>query len=464
MIEIRLSEIAHAIGGELRGEDRLVSASVETDSRLVTEGSLFVAKPGEATDGHLFVKDALEAGAVGAIVERAVSDSEISQIIVEDSVLALGLLAKHVLDVVRKSGNIKVIGITGSNGKTSTKNMLREILERSGQTVAPIESFNNEVGAPVSILKISQATQFLVVELGADGLGSIDYLTKICQPDIGVVLKVGLAHVGEFGSIESTFQIKSELPRALAEGTKILLNADDSLVAQMAENTLAEVHWFGTDSSSEIWVDQISVTLEGTSFTLHTGDFESVVNLKILGEHQVMNALAALGVAKLLGLDLSSAVLALEGMALAERWRMQILPGINSSIVINDAYNASPESMKAALQTLATIGRQGHRTIAVLGEMAELGSHSREQHDAIGRIAVRLNIDEVVVVGAGAKLIHMGASQEGSWDGESKFFDSISDALLHLRGLLRAGDVVLVKSSKSAELRHLGDALAEVNQ
>ena len=464
MIEIRLSEIAHAIGGELRGEDRLVSASVETDSRLVTEGSLFVAKPGEATDGHLFVKDALEAGAVGAIVERAVSDSEISQIIVEDSVLALGLLAKHVLDVVRKSGNIKVIGITGSNGKTSTKNMLREILERSGQTVAPIESFNNEVGAPVSILKISQATQFLVVELGADGLGSIDYLTKICQPDIGVVLKVGLAHVGEFGSIETTFQIKSELPRALAEGTKILLNADDSLVAQMAENTLAEVHWFGTDSSSEIWVDQISVTLEGTSFTLHTGDFESVVNLKILGEHQVMNALAALGVAKLLGLDLSSAVLALEGMALAERWRMQILPGINSSIVINDAYNASPESMKAALQTLATIGRQGHRTIAVLGEMAELGSHSREQHDAIGRIAVRLNIDEVVVVGAGAKLIHMGASQEGSWDGESKFFDSISDALLHLRGLLRAGDVVLVKSSKSAELRHLGDALAEVNQ
>ena len=464
MIEIRLSEIAHAIGGELRGEDRLVSASVETDSRLVTEGSLFVAKPGEATDGHLFVKDALEAGAVGAIVERAVSDSEISQIIVEDSVLALGLLAKHVLDVVRKSGNIKVIGITGSNGKTSTKNMLREILERSGQTVAPIESFNNEVGAPVSILKISQATQFLVVELGADGLGSIDYLTKICQPDIGVVLKVGLAHVGEFGSIETTFQIKSELPRALAEGTKLLLNADDSLVAQMAENTLAEVHWFGTDSSSEIWVDQISVTLEGTSFTLHTGDFESVVNLKILGEHQVMNALAALGVAKLLGLDLSSAVLALEGMALAERWRMQILPGINSSIVINDAYNASPESMKAALQTLATIGRQGHRTIAVLGEMAELGSHSREQHDAIGRIAVRLNIDEVVVVGAGAKLIHMGASQEGSWDGESKFFDSISDALLHLRGLLRAGDVVLVKSSKSAELRHLGDALAEVNQ
>jgi UDP-N-acetylmuramoyl-tripeptide--D-alanyl-D-alanine ligase len=464
MIQIRLSEIARAIGGELRGEDALVSASVETDSRLVTPGSLFVAKPGEATDGHLFVADARAAGAVAAIVERAISDSELPQIIVEDSVLALGNLAKHVLDEVRQSGNIKVIGITGSNGKTSTKNMLREILERFGQTVAPVESFNNEVGAPISILKISQETRFLVVELGADGLGSIDYLAKICQPDIGVVLKVGLAHVGEFGGIETTFEIKSELPRALTSAAKLLLNADDSLVSQMADDTLAEVHWFGTDSSSEIWVDQISVTLEGTSFTLHTGDFESVVNLSILGEHQVMNALAALSVAKLLGLELSSAVLALESMALAERWRMQVLPGINNSIVINDAYNASPESMKAALQTLATLGRQGHRTIAVLGEMAELGSQSIEQHDAIGRIAVRLNIDEVVVVGAGAKLIHMGASQEGSWDGESKFFDSISDALLHLRGLLRAGDVVLVKSSKSAELRHLGDALAEVNQ
>jgi UDP-N-acetylmuramoyl-tripeptide--D-alanyl-D-alanine ligase len=177
-----------------------------------------------------------------------------------------------------------------------------------------------------------------------------------------------------------------------------------------------------------------------------------------------MNALAALGVASLLNLDLEISVAALEEMQLAERWRMQVLPGPNGSIVINDAYNASPDSMKAALQTLATIGRQGHRTIAVLGEMAELGRYSVEEHDAIGRIAVRLNIDEVVVVGDGAKLIHMGASQEGSWDGESKFFASISDALQHLRGLLGVGDVVLVKSSNSAGLRALGDALAEVNQ
>jgi UDP-N-acetylmuramoyl-tripeptide--D-alanyl-D-alanine ligase len=462
MIQIRLSEIAVAVEGELRGEDALVTATVETDSRLVSAGSLFVAKPGENTDGHLFVADARASGAVGAIVERAVTDSQISQVVVRDSVAALGLLAKHVLSIVRKNGYLKVIGITGSNGKTSTKNMLREVLSRFGQTVAPIESFNNEVGAPISILKITNETRFLVVEMGADGIGSIDYLSNLCQPDIGVVLKVGLAHVGEFGGIEKTFQIKSELPRALKADAKVLLNADDSYVAQMADNTLAEVHWFGTDSSSEVWADKISVTLAGTVFNLHCGAFEASVTLNILGEHQVMNALAAIGVANLLELDLATAVDALESIVLAERWRMQVLEGINGSLIINDAYNASPESMKAALQTLATLGRQGHRTIAVLGEMAELGSYSIDEHDAIGRIAVRLNIDELVVVGAGAKIIHMGASQEGSWDGESKFFESISDALHYLRGLLRAGDVVLVKSSKSAELRHLGDALAEV--
>jgi UDP-N-acetylmuramoyl-tripeptide--D-alanyl-D-alanine ligase len=464
MIQMRLSEIATAVGGQLFGDDQLVTSSVETDSRLISTGALFVAKPGEVTDGHLFIAEAQRAGAIGAIVERRIADAQVSQILVRDSVQALGELAKHVLELHRRDHQISVIGVTGSNGKTSTKNMLREVLSKFGETVAPIESFNNEVGAPISILKISPSTRFLVVELGADGLGSIDYLAKICNPDIGVVLKVGLAHVGEFGDIETTFKIKSELANSLQTGTRVLLNADDSYVARMSESTKAQVHWFGTNAESEIRAEDISVTLDGTSFTFTCKDFSARVKLRILGEHQVMNALAALGVASLLGLDLKVAVAALEAMQLAERWRMQLLPGPKGSIVINDAYNASPDSMKAALQTLATIGRQGHRTIAVLGEMAELGRYSVEEHDAIGRLAVRLNIDEVVVVGEGAKLIHMGASQEGSWDGESKFFASISDALQHLRGLLGVGDVVLVKSSNSAGLRALGDALAEVNQ
>ena len=463
MIDLKLSEIAAAINGRLVGDDLLVTGSVETDSRLVTAGSLFIAKPGEETDGHLFVGKAVSAGAVGAVVEREL-DEPASQIVVEDSVLALGKLAKYVLHKIRQTSDIKVIGITGSNGKTSTKNMLREVLSRFGQTIAPIESYNNEVGAPISMLKADSKTKYLVVELGAGGPGSIEYLADICVPDIGVVLKVGLAHVGEFGGIESTFAIKSELAKSLSPGAALILNHDDGLVASMAELTKAKVSWFGTSDDSEVWASDIAVTLAGTSFVLHVGGSTRSVTLNILGEHQVMNALAAIRVALLLGLDLSKAIEALEAMPLAERWRMQLLKGANGSLVINDAYNASPDSMRAALQTLATLGRQGHRTIAVLGEMAELGSESAEQHDAMGRLAVRLNIDQVVVVGERAKLIHMGASQEGSWDGESKFFASIDEALQHVRGLLGSGDIVLVKSSKSAELRHLGDALAEVNQ
>ncbi len=464
MIELRLSEIASAVAGILHGQDSLVSGEVQTDSRQVGLQDLFFAKPGEFTDGHNFVAAAGAAGAAGAVVERYQQEIDLPQIVVENSVAALGVLAKYVLDKIRAVTDLTVVGITGSNGKTSTKNMLREILSSHGETVAPIESFNNEVGAPISILRCSMTTKFLVVELGADGIGSIDYLAKIAEPDIGVVLKVGLAHVGEFGSIENTFSIKSELPKALAAGSKLVLNADDSWVSQMAMLTKAEVHWFGTSDESEVWADQINVSLSGTEFDLHIGHFQQRVKLNILGEHQVMNALAALSVAKLLDLDMTRSISALEAMALAERWRMQLLPGISQSLIINDAYNASPDSMKAALQTLATIGRQGHRTIAVLGEMAELGAQSAAEHDAVGRLAVRLNIDQVVVVGKRAKLIHMGASQEGSWDGESKFFDTIDEALSFLRGLLGAGDVVLVKSSKSADLRFLGDALAEVKQ
>lgn len=463
MIVLSLEQIAAAVQGTLFGQDQLVTGSVETDSRLVKAGSLFIAKPGELTDGHLFVTKAAENGAVAAIVERQVADSTIAQIVVTDSVAALGLLAKFVLSTIRASHPLTVIGITGSNGKTSTKNMLREILSRAGETIAPIESYNNEVGAPISMLKASETTKFLVVELGAGGIGSIDYLAQICKPNIGVVLKVGLAHVGEFGGIETTFQIKSELAKSLTKEDLLVLNADDGLVASMQDLSTAEVHWFGTSENSGVWASDISVTLAGTNFILHVGSDEHVVQLNILGEHQVMNALASLEVALLLGLSIKDTIAALEQMPLAERWRMQLLKGPNGSHVINDAYNASPDSTKAALQTLATLGRQGHRTIAVLGEMAELGSAAAEQHDAIGRIAVRLNIDQVVVVGERAKLIHMGASQEGSWDGESKFFESIDEALEAVRGLLGSGDIVLVKSSKSAELRHLGDALAEVN-
>jgi len=463
VINLSLHEIAKIIGAELIGAgETLITNSVETDSRLVKAGSLFVAKPGEVTDGHLFVSNALANGAIAAIVEHKV-DEEINQLVVKDSVHALGLLAEFVVAEVKTKGNLQVIGVTGSNGKTTTKNMLREVLSLAGETVAPEESFNNEVGAPYSMLKITSNTKYLVVELGADGLGSISYLAKMCKPDIGIELKVGLAHAGEFGGIEITENIKAELVEEMDSNGIALLNIDDSRVASMASRTKAKVIGFGTNEQSQYRATEISLSLEGTSFIFNRPDgSKAAVRLQILGEHHVYNALAALSVGDLLGVDRTASIRALENMNLAERWRMERQVRKDGLVVINDAYNASPESMRAALQTLAQLGRlSGKRTIAVMGEMAELGEFSAVEHDAIGRIAVRLNLSQVVVVGLGAKLIHMGASQEGSWDGESKYFDEISEALGFLRGMLTGEEIVLVKSSKSANLRYLGDDLLE---
>lgn len=464
MIKLKLSEVAEFVGGRLIGEDSVVFGSVETDSRLVASGSLFVAKPGEVTDGHNFLDSAKNLGAIGAIVEKAHPEVDMPQILVDNSVKALGRLAKSVLANVRASGDLKVIGITGSNGKTSTKNMLCAVLSEFGNTIAPIESFNNEVGLPISVLKIDEKTKYLVAELGAGGVGSISYLADITKPDIGIVLKVGLAHAGAFGGIEVTAKIKSEVVSALEPKSAFIFNCDDAAVVAMKGLTEAKKVSFGTNREADVYFDNVELGLGGTSADIHFADGQIArLKLQILGEHQMMNAAAAIAVAEELALPRTQVIKALSELPLAERWRMQLTNRSDGISIINDAYNASPESMKAALQTLAHLGKAGRRTIAVLGEMAELGEFSRDAHDQVGRLVVRYNIDRLVVVGNGAKLIHMGAMFEGSWDGESIYFDSSSEALDYIRGMLVSGDIVLVKSSKSANLRHLGDDLLEVH-
>lgn len=462
MIAITAAELADILQGELFGSaEQKITGSCETDSRECTTGSLFFAKPGAEADGHDFLYDALDRGAVCAIVERRV-ESKITQIVVPSTLAALSKLANWLIAELRKDSELKVIAITGSNGKTTTKNMLREILSSVAPTIAPKESFNNKVGAPISILRATQDTRYLVVEMGAEGRGSIAALAEMADPDVAVILKVGMAHAGEFGGIEATAEIKAELAQALRTDAILVLNADDSRVSSMSKLSKAKAHYFGTAPESEYRGSDIELSNLGTAFVMHWPDQSTDrIAMKILGEHHVFNALAAAAVSDLLLVPHKKIVEALQGMDIAERWRMQRLVREDGVVVINDAYNASPDSMKAALQTLAQLGRMGTRTIAVLGEMAELGEYSKIEHDSIGRLAVRLNIDELVVVGEGAKLIHMGASQEGSWNGESKFFPTIAEALAYLRGILTDGDTVLVKSSKSANLRFLGDDLME---
>lgn len=459
MIELTFLEIARALKGEILFAEALdkVSGAVETDSRRLTAGGIFFAKLGSSMDGHDFITEAQSAGAALSIVSHQ-TDSQMPQILVADTVLALTELAKLVLEKVRILGNLEVVGITGSNGKTSTKNMLAAILTAQSNTIAPQDSFNNEVGLPLTVLQLDLDTRYLVLELGASGLGSIQKLAVWTKPDIGVQLKVGLAHVGQFGGIETTAIIKAELMPFVSRVA--ILNQDDAAVAKYQVSQTASRKSFGFSKVADYRLIDVQVGVQGTVVNFRYPDGEEfTIALKILGEHQAMNMAAALAVADQLGISRSKAVLAVEAMEIAERWRMQPMLAKSGALIINDAYNASPDSMKAALQTLAVIGRQGRRTIAILGHMAELGEQSREAHDAIGRLVVRYNIDLLFVIGQDAKLIHMGAMFEGSWAGESAYFDSINHAFEAISGKLTQGDVVLVKSSNIAGLRFLGDEL-----
>jgi len=466
VIELSIAEIATAVGGKLvdesMGERRLPAVSVQTDSRLNTAGSIFFALRGELTDGHLFANSAVANGAALVIAERPL-DIAVAQIIVGDGGHALHALARTVVARVRDRGDLKVVAVTGSNGKTTTKNMLRSILELEGETVAPQGSFNNDVGAPITMLGVTEQTRYLVVEMGADAIGDITRLQSIAMPDVGIVLMVGLAHIGKFGDAAVTARAKSEMVTALPSQATAILNYDDGRVKAMGRQTAASVSSFGLDSSADVWADEIEATVRGTAFTLHVGDDVIAVQLRILGEHHVTNALAAVTAARALGIDPHRSVAALESIERAERWRMELLNGPGGVTVINDAYNASPDSMAAALKTLVQVVGPENRSVAVLGEIAELGDYATEEHDRIGRLIVRLNVQKLIVVGHAARHIHNAAGLEGSWDGESVLVDNVEEAYAVLREELREGDVVLVKSSNSAGLRHLGDRIAGIS-
>ena len=468
MIALTLAEIAQAVTGSLHLDgseltaDSVITGPVHTDSRDIRPGAIFVAKPGEVTDGHLFAPTALELGAALLIVERHL-DLPVAQIVVPDVVVALGELAAEVVSRVRAGGRLKIVGVTGSNGKTTTKNLLRAVLERVGPTVAPRGSFNNWVGAPMTMLEITEDTEFLVVEMGASGSGSIARLMRLARPDIGIVLSVGLAHAGEFGGIEATTSTKAEMAVELLATDTAVLNADDPRVAGMAAQTRAGIVWFGLGGTAGVRASDVNATAAGTTFLLHLASGASrSVSFRVLGEHHVMNALATAAAAERLGVGIDDIVTALESVSRAERWRMEVLGGRDGVTIINDAYNASPDSMTAALKTLAQIRVPGQRTIAVLGEMAELGELSGEEHDRIGLLAVRLNISQLIVVGAAARRMHISTINEGSWDGESAFVDTPDAAFELLSGSLQPGDTVLVKSSNSAGLRFLGDRLGDL--
>jgi UDP-N-acetylmuramoyl-tripeptide--D-alanyl-D-alanine ligase len=460
MIELTLAEIAAITGGQLAGgadPNAVVRASIEFDSRRVEPGGLFLALPGERVDGADFAAAAIAAGATAVLATRPL---EQPSIVVADGLSALSALAAA---VIRRLPDVLVVGITGSSGKTSTKDLLAQLLERLGPTVAPPESFNNELGHPYTVLRATRETRFLVLETSARGIGHIKHLTDIAPPRIGVVLNVGSAHLGEFGSREAIAQAKGELVEALPADGLAVLNADDPVVTAMAVRTSAAVLRFGVSPTADIRaLDVESDALGRPRFGLSWQGETVPVALGLSGEHQVGNALAAAAVALRCGMSLADVAAALQAATPRSRWRMELTERADGILVVNDAYNANPESMRAALKTLAGLAGPAHqrRTWAVLGEMAELGPTAVGEHDAIGRLAVRLDISRLVAVGERARPIAQGGSLEGSWNGESTWVPDTDAAVELLRRELAPGDVVLVKASRSAGLERVALALA----
>ncbi|MEP6760331.1 MAG: UDP-N-acetylmuramoyl-tripeptide--D-alanyl-D-alanine ligase [Sporichthyaceae bacterium] len=462
MIPLTLAEVVAAAGGVLHDADpaAMVTGPVVIDSRLAVPGSLFVAIKGEHADGHEHAAAAVRSGAIAVLAARSLGGPTI---VADDPVAGLARLARAVLD---RLGDVTVVAVTGSSGKTSTKDLLAAVLETAGPTVAAVGSYNNEIGVPLTVLAADPATRHLVVEMGARGAGHISYLCEVAPPRIGVVLNIGTAHAGEFGSREATAVAKRELVEALPSDGVAVLNADDPLVRAMATATSVTVLTFGASSAADVRAQSVEMDDQGrAAFDLLTPSGAHRVQLRLHGLHHVSNALAAAAVARVLRIPVDDVARALGDATPRSRWRMEVVERADGVTVVNDAYNANPESVQAALETVAAMSG-GRRSWAVLGEMRELGAASATEHARVGTLAVRLGLNRVVAVGDGARGISDAAKETAvastTYLGEEPdFVSDVDEALALLRDQVRPGDVVLVKASRAVGLERVALGLLE---
>ncbi|SNQ45646.1 UDP-N-acetylmuramoyl-tripeptide--D-alanyl-D-alanine ligase [Frankia canadensis] len=453
MIPLTLAEVAAATGGRLdaQADPAAVVRAVSVDSRAAGPGTLFVALAGSRVDGHDFATAASAAGAVAVLAARPVG---VPAVVVADPHAALAALAAHVRDLAGAT----VVAVTGSAGKTTTKDLIADLLAELGPTVAAPGSFNNEIGLPLTLLRTEPDTAFVVLEMGARGLGHIATLCAVARPAIGAVLNVGSAHVGEYADGRAGIAAaKGELAEAASDA--VVLNADDPLVAAMAARAGAgaEVLTFGAAPGADVRADG-EIRVDGTgraSFTLVAGGECHPVTLGLVGAHQVPNALAAAAVALRLGLAPARIAAALGAARPRSRWRMEVTSTRAGVVVVNDAYNANPESMAAALRTLVAMRPAGGRAIAVLGGMGELGDAADDEHDALGRLAARLGVDRLVAVGSATRRVDEAARRDGAWTGESVWVADVDEAVAAVVALARPDDAVLVKASRSYGLERV---------
>lgn len=468
MFDLTLGQVCEIVSGNLIGDPSIRLSGISIDSRETHSGDLFAAIIGERVDGHEFIEQASKAGVTAFLTSREVAGD---QVIVPPSpdeldpvIHAIAKLSAH----VRTSMNgVEVIGVTGSSGKTSTKDMIGQVLSHAGFTHAPAGSLNNELGLPLTLLSAPLDTKYLVAEMGMRGLGHITHLCSLAQPTIGVVTNVGQAHIGEVGSIEGIAKAKSELVMAIPVTGFVVLNADDERVVAMRTLTEATVLTFGFSKNADVRAENLQLTPAGSyNFDLLCAGERIPTSIPILGEHNVVNALAAAAVGLAVGMkvkDIASALTTLEQMS---KWRMEVkqLPG--KVTIINDAYNANPESMTAALQTLTAIPTQG-QTFAILGKMHELGDTSDAIHAQIANLAVELGVTHVIGVGEPAKSYSLPALTSTTSTGdlslsrgkEAVWLPDFDKACDYIVKQVNSGDILLFKASRAEHFEVLAEQI-----
>lgn len=466
MRDLTLGQICEVVGGEIFGDPNLVVSGISIDSRDAKPGDLFAAIHGERVDGHDFVAQAFEHGASALLTARQMAGPQVLVPLSPDEldpvIHAIAKLSAHIRSLMH---DVEVIGVTGSSGKTSTKDMIGQVLSHAGPTHAPAGSLNNELGLPLTLLSAASDVKYLVAEMGMRGLGHIAHLCDLAKPTIGVVTNVGQAHIGEVGSIEGIAKAKSELVRAIPATGVAILNADDAQVLAMRELTDARVITYGLSKSADVRAENLKLTANGSySFDLVYQGTRNPALVPIVGEHNVLNALAASAVGIALGMDVAVVVGALASLKQLSKWRMEVVQLPGDLTVINDAYNANPESMTAALKTLSAIPATG-KTFAILGKMHELGNGSDTIHVKVANQAIELGVTNVLAVGESANCYGLPALASASAAGEiadpaaqkSVWLPDFASACDYIVNEVNSGDILLFKASRAEHFEVLAE-------
>ena len=455
-MRVTIAEIAQALNYPyLQNGDGIVTG-VSIDSRAVNKGDLFVALAGEQTDGHNYLAQALEQGAAGVVISREDAIAEYglqNYILAEDGAVFLQTLAHW----LRQNTEIPVIGVTGSTGKTSTKDFLAAVLTSLGDVVVTKGNHNNELGMPLTICRLEEDTKAMVVEMGMRGLGQIDFLCNIAQPKYGLITNIGKTHCELLGSQENIAQAKCELLAHIPSDGVIALNSSDrALIAPWLDTCKGRIVWYdstGLDKNAEYRAENIIQHPEGITYELHAGDHSEKIHLAVHGVHNVSNSMAAIAIAREVGVDWKSIVSAL-AQAKLTGMRLDITKNADGVTVINDAYNANPDSMKSAISVL--MNQEGSRKIAVLGDMYELGKYEEQSHREVGNEAAVQHVDYLIAVGQLGALIGESAQMAGC---RVDFAKDNAEASSLLRQYIKTGDAVLVKGSRGMKMEQIVQSL-----